>query len=133
MKASMIAPCGMNCNICMAHLRTKNVCDGCWSDNKPYHCTKCAIKHCELLEKTEAKFCYECQKFPCARLKRLDKRYREKYNISLTGNLIYIKINSLDEFIKLENDEWACNNCGKLICVHTGICSGCNQKIINID
>ena len=25
----LIAPCGMNCNICMAYLREKNKCPGC--------------------------------------------------------------------------------------------------------
>ncbi len=29
MDVSLIAPCGMNCGICLAYLRTKNVCPGC--------------------------------------------------------------------------------------------------------
>lgn len=28
-KISLIAPCGMNCSICMAYLREKNKCPGC--------------------------------------------------------------------------------------------------------
>ena len=28
----MIAPCGINCGFCMAHLRDKNKCPGCNSD-----------------------------------------------------------------------------------------------------
>ena len=31
--ATLIAPCGMNCGICVGHLREKNRCAGCNSDD----------------------------------------------------------------------------------------------------
>ena len=127
---SLIAPCGMNCGICLAHLRDKNSCKGCWGENthKPNHCVKCVIKNCDLLARTGSKFCYECEKFPCPRLKQLDKRYRTNYGMSMVENLTYIQQNGLDEFIHNERSRWACKHCGGTICVHRGYCLNCNEK-----
>lgn len=119
---TLIAPCGMNCGICMAYLRDKNHCNGCWGDNtlKPNSCVKCIIKNCELLKETASKFCYECKKYPCTRLKNLDKRYRTKYHMSMLENLANIKRIGLDKFIKNEHKRWLCPKCGGTICVHRG-------------
>lgn len=127
---TLIAPCGMNCGICLAYLRKKNKCEGCWSENtyKPYHCSVCRIKNCELLNNTESNFCYDCEKYPCTRLKQLDKRYRLKYKMSMTENLANIKKNGLDNFIASEKERWRCETCGETICVHSGICPTCNER-----
>ena len=45
-KSSLIAPCGMNCALCMARLiREKNQCPGCRGDDndKPKYCVQCVI------------------------------------------------------------------------------------------
>ena len=130
METRMIAPCGMNCGICLAYLRDKNVCSGCWGDNKQKtpHCSTCVIKNCELLQQTESKFCYECPKFPCLRLKQLDKRYRTKYHMSMLENLESIKNVGLEYFIATEHDRWLCNTCGGTICVHKGFCLNCKSE-----
>jgi hypothetical protein len=84
----LIAPCGMNCGTCIAYLRDKKPCPGCWgTDGKPKHCTTCIIKNCEYLASTDSRFCFECEKYPCTRLKSLDKRYRTNYQVSLIENL----------------------------------------------
>lgn len=129
MNSTMIAPCGMNCAICLAHLRDKNVCDGCWSDDKhkPNHCVSCSIKSCDLLASTDSTFCYDCSKYPCNRLKQLDKRYRTKYKMSMIENLNRIKDFGLIKFIEFEFKRWTCNGCGELICVHRGYCLNCNK------
>lgn len=123
----MIAPCGMNCSICLAHLREKRRCNGCWGtdENKSKHCIQCIIKNCEFLAKTKSKFCYECEKYPCLRLKQLDKRYRTKYKMSMIENLQYIRDNGLINFIEKEQIRWKCNSCGGTICVHRGFCLDC--------
>jgi len=131
--SKMIAPCGMNCGICLAHLRDKNVCNGCWSNNghKSKSRSNCNIKNCTFLEKTDSKFCYECMKFPCTRLKQLDKRYRLKYSMSMLENLHYIKEIGLEKFEQKEAIRWKCNTCGGTICVHRGYCLKCNQCSAN--
>ena len=130
MEHSMIAPCGINCGTCLAFLRSKYTCDGCWAENehKRNYCKKCSIRFCESFEKTESKLCNECPKFPCTRLKHIDKRYRTKYNLSLIGNLQEINRVGLEEFLVSENEKWHCNNCGGTICVHRGYCLNCHEN-----
>ena len=130
-KAELIAPCGMNCAICMAFLlRKKNKCPGCNGNNKnkPINCARCRIKNCANLQKNHSKFCFECEKFPCSRMKQLDKRYRTKYGMSMIENLENIKKMGIREFIKNEKIRWTCSECGGIICVHRGFCSHCGKK-----
>lgn len=119
----LIAPCGMNCGICLAYLRPKNKCKGCRSeiDGKPVTRVNCRIKKCEK----QNEFCLDCDVFPCSRLKQLDKRYRLKYKMSMIENLLFIKENGLQDFVKKEKDRWICLNCGGTICVHKGYCIAC--------
>ena len=96
-------------------------------ENKPGYCRKCIIKNCELLAKTDSNFCYECSKYPCTRLKQLDKRYRTNYNMSMIENLDNIQKLGLDEFLILEQKRWTCTKCGGTICVHRGYCLNCGK------
>lgn len=131
MKTSMIAPCGMNCALCYAYQRDKNKCDGCWGahEQKPNSCRKCSITNCGHLAKTESKFCYECEKYPCRRLKDLDKRYRGKYHMSMLENLSNIRTYGIDAFIKNEEQKWKCPDCGDTYCVHHHHCPSCKKEI----
>jgi hypothetical protein len=126
---SSIAPCGVMCDICLAYQRKKNKCVGCLNKgNKPYHCTVCSIKSCEEKKDNEEILCYECRKFPCRRIKDLEKRYRLKYGVSLIQNLNSIKEIGLDQFIENEKEKWKCTNCGQLLCVHSEFCLNCENK-----
>lgn len=129
----VIAPCGINCSVCRAYLRDKNVCPGCWGENalKPTFCVRCIIKNCTFLEKTTSKFCYECPKYPCLRLKQLDKRYRLKYHTSVLENLQMIKDKGLTVFIEKEKERWKCSHCGGTVCIHSGNCIICNTPLYN--
>ena len=85
----LIAPCGMNCSICRGYLRDNNKCPGCRGSNinKPVTRTDCKIKNCDELKGNNWNFCIKCKRFPCERMKNLDKRYRTKYNMSMIKNL----------------------------------------------
>ncbi|PLX03128.1 MAG: hypothetical protein C0595_08250 [Marinilabiliales bacterium] len=129
----LIAPCGMNCGICIGHLRDRKPCGGCFKKedvNKPKHCRSCSIANCELLKKTESGLCFECEKYPCTRLKNLDKRYRLKYGMSMIGNLDFIKDAGIENFIQYEEERWKCKNCGSGLCVHRDFCLNCNAERI---
>jgi len=128
---SMIAPCGMNCGTCSGYLREKNRCCGCWPDSgsKPAYCTTCRIKNCELLKKTDSKFCYECEKFPCQRLKQLDKRYRTRYRVSFLENLRSIKEIGISDYLLNEAQRWTCPGCGSVVSVHKDYCLKCNKDL----
>jgi hypothetical protein len=130
-KTSHIAPCGMNCSICRGYLREKNKCLGCREidENKPISRAKCTIKNCIELKNNNLKFCYKCKKFPCKRMKNLDKRYRTKYHMSMIENLENINKFGIRKFIENEKTRWKCSNCGSIICVHNGKCSNCDKKI----
>ncbi|TLX78341.1 DUF3795 domain-containing protein [Labilibacter sediminis] len=128
----LIAACGMNCGLCIAYLRDKKPCGGCFKKddiNKPVHCRSCAIVNCESLAKTNSAFCYECHKFPCSKLKRLDTRYRTKYGMSMIENLCFIKENGLQKFLDNEEKRWSCKVCGTGICVHRNYCLSCKTQI----
>ncbi len=129
MKSELIAPCGINCNICRAFLRDKNKCPGCrlFHGSEPVTIARCKIKNCATFKKSKSKFCFECDEFPCERIKRMDKRYRTKYNMSTIRNLETIKKFGVRGFIKNEKIRWACSHCGGTICVHLGYCYRCGR------
>jgi hypothetical protein len=129
-KMNMIAPCGMNCAICLSQFRSPKTCDGCNNDsqNKPKYCSVCRIKNCEIRLKGNYKYCFQCNTFPCTRLKQLDKRYRTKYGMSMLENLRYIKENGIREFVRNEKARWTCPQCGEVLCVHRQDCTHCGLK-----
>ena len=128
-ETQLIAPCGMNCGVCFAHLRKERKCSGCHGDNtnKSASNIKCIIRNCEMIKINQSGFCFECVKYPCKRLKQLDKRYRTKYAMSMIENLESIKGIGLSAFLANEKDRWHCAKCGGVICVHRGCCFHCGE------
>lgn len=128
-----IAPCGINCALCYAFQRNKKPCEGCVNpnENTPNYCKKCSVIYCEELElqgsNIDKHFCYSCSRYPCRRLKQLDKRYRMKYGVSNLDNLKMIQKNGLEAFIKSEQNKWKCRSCGELLCVHRNSCIHCGE------
>lgn len=128
MNKQLIAPCGMNCGICIGHLREKKPCGGCFmldDANKPGNCRSCSITNCRHLANTASGFCYDCDIYPCARLKRLDKRYRSKYGMSMIENLELIQKSGIEAFLENEQERWTCSECGAVLCVHRKYCLTC--------
>lgn len=130
-KEELIAPCGINCGTCIAFLREKNRCHGCRHANLniPVSRMSCIIKKCEELAKTESKLCVDCLRFPCARLKQLDKRYRTRYHTSLIRNLVTIRETGIENFLANEARKWSCPNCGSSLSVHRDSCLKCNLDL----
>lgn len=116
--SKLIAPCGMNCEICLAHLREKNKCPGCRIEeaNKPITRTRCKIKTCGIFKSGKKKFCCQCNNFPCKNLKNLDKRYKTKYNMSMIENLKEIKSKGMINFLKNQEKKWICKK--GVVCIH---------------
>lgn len=126
----LIAPCGINCRVCIAFLRDKNKCTGCRGveNKKAKHLLTCKIRNCDYLAMTDSKFCCDCTKFPCIRIKKLNKRYVSRYNLNIIENFRLIKEYGLEYFIQLEKVKWKCNYCGGTICVHRGFCMDCGKS-----
>ena len=133
MEERLIAPCGMNCALCVNYLALKN--DLKKQGFKKAYCAGCLPrgnncifmkKHCELLGKGRVKFCFECGDYPCRRLKSLDKRYRSKYHMSMVENLEQIKEQGMKKFLAKQREKWGCPQCGGVICCHNGLCLKCS-------
>jgi Protein of unknown function (DUF3795) len=125
---ALIAPCGINCRICLGYLRETTVCPGCRlerTSKKQKSCVNCRIKKCEKLVRNGWDYCYECDEFPCFLVARLDKRYRTKYWASPIGNLRRIQAGGIEQFILEQDQEWICPSCGALLCMHKPQCLAC--------
>ena len=128
---TLIAPCGMNCGLCIGFLRKKNTCVGCWFEDgyKGSYCKSCIIRNCEQIAANSSGFCYDCAQYPCKRLRQLDKRYRTKYHMSMIENLESIKTIGLDAFVAQNNQKWTCPDCGARLSVHRKKCLKCGKTI----
>ena len=58
-------------------------------------------------------------------MKRLDKRYRTKYGVSVIGNLGHIKAVGVERFVAEEESKWSCPKCGARLCMHKPGCVSC--------
>ena len=128
--AALIAPCGMNCGLCYAFQGSRTRCPGCRIDGGKKCKTRvdCKIKVCTNRRAGEADFCTSCASFPCQRLQALDKRYRQKYGMSMLENLEKLKAVGIERFLQSERDKWACVGCGGTLCVHKAQCLVCKRE-----
>lgn len=132
-RSELIAPCGMNCNVCSGYLAFTNdvknqgikmpYCEGCRPRDK-----KCAFlkKSCELLLSNKVEFCSECKDYPCEKLKHVDKRYQTLFRMSLIGNLESIEEDGILKFLEAQEEKWRCSKCGGIVCCHNGLCFNCD-------
>jgi hypothetical protein len=103
----------MNCGLCLHYLREKNKCTGCFSGRKVNgKCIKCGIKLCK---DRHGEYCFNCDKFPCERINRLDKRYQKRYGMREIDNLKVIKEKGIKYFLS-EEKRWV--NSEGIYCVH---------------
>jgi hypothetical protein len=125
----MLAPCGINCAVCYGHLRKKRICPGCRGQetSQPVYCRRCKIRDCAVSRGID--FCYECESFPCPRIKQIDKRYRLRYHVSLIENGIRIKTVGLEQFLREDKQKWTCPGCGGVVCMHSRVCSACGREM----
>ena len=130
----LIAACGMNCRICIGYFgytmsgkKRKMKCTGCKPRDK-----SCAFlkKYCKKLRKKEVDFCYECPDFPCTHLEKLDGIYCKRYNMSMIKNLKDIKKHGMTKFLKGQQIEYRCSECGGILCVHNGKCYSCGKEML---
>lgn len=124
----IIAPCGMNCALCLAFQRKNRKCPGCLEESpeKTPSRQACIIRNCPTIRENLSHLCYECEKMPCKRLKQLDTRYRQKYGMSMIDNLIEIRDQGMDAFLAHQSEKYTCTNCQGLMCVHRSCCLTCD-------
>lgn len=136
MEKGLIAPCGMNCGVCVSYLAmthdlkakgfSRKYCPGC----RPRGQNCLFMKDsCERVGKGEVSFCFECADYPCKRLKALDLRYRSKYHLSMIANLETIRNDGMERFLAQEVRKWRCKSCGDVVCCHIGLCLSCQLEV----
>ena len=124
----LIAPCGMDCRLCMAYIRERKACPGCRGDNlnKAKTCAACKIKNCVELANGNYAYCFSCDHYPCEMIKHIDKRYRTNYGMSMIENLENIRQSGIEDFVEQEKNRWRCPECGGTLCVHYAQCPSCD-------
>lgn len=127
-ETGMIAPCGMDCTVCYKHCAALRPCQGCTQSDagKPAHCRACRIKEC--VREKEVVYCHACPQYPCARIRRLDRSYRARYNASLIENGSFISEQGEAAFMAMQKQRYTCPHCGGVISLHDAACSECGQK-----
>ncbi|NQV19023.1 MAG: DUF3795 domain-containing protein [Armatimonadetes bacterium] len=129
----LIAPCGMNCAICSKYLAyvnelDRNYCRGCRPGNKKcsYLFAKCSGINSALEGNASASFCFECDQYPCRQIDRMDKRYKENYEMSVKENLEFIHKLGTEKFFEEQYKKYHCSQCGGLISIHNRKCFKCH-------
>lgn len=136
MKNNLAAPCGIYCGACRQYLvLKKNLleekgykmgCKGCRIRNK--NCTFIR-RDCPALRKKELEFCFECNKFPCQKLQKMDKLYQERYNVHMINNLKRIEEVGTNLWLQEQERFYTCPECKGEICIHDEECYDCGLKI----
>jgi len=133
-KKELVAPCGMNCAICSKYLAymnklNKNQCPGCRPNDRKctYLFGKCSGINSSLKGIENAKFCFECDLYPCKEINRMDNRYRNNYKMSVKENLEAIKNNGITDFVADQHKKYHCSKCDGLISIHNKKCFKCHK------
>jgi len=126
MRRELVAPCGMNCNLCSWVVDpSKPNCVGCRPRGRG-----CIHKRglCRKLARQEIDFCYKCEDYPCENLLALEDRYSRCHNYSFLENLNYIKRRGMPAFLEREAKRYRCGECGKLLTIHNDRCPHCGNR-----
>ncbi len=126
---NMIAPCGVNCLACGAHLDAKKPCSGCRTPAEQItrkSCRNCAKKSCAF--EKGLKWCFECGSFPCVRIKSLNKSYTRNYDVDLVQNGLEAR-RDMPAFLRAQKEQFTCANCGGVIDQHHQRCSECKGAL----
>lgn len=105
--AKMIAPCGLDCSVCIGALREESPCTGCWGpdDTKPEFCSsQCKIATCTIRKTLPGGFCDECPQYPCTETMERENRYTNDYPLSESPmeNLAFIRKEGMTAFLDRE-------------------------------
>jgi hypothetical protein len=131
MRRELVAPCGMNCNLCSWMLDpSKPGCVGCRPRGRG-----CIHKKglCKRLAGQQIDFCYKCETFPCDNLLAIEARYNRSHNYSFIENLKYIRARGMPAFLKREARRYTCKKCGEFLTIHNDRCPHCGARYRRTD
>lgn len=121
----MLAPCGVLCLACSAYLHKTKPCPGCRAPQeaqKRKSCMHCAKKKCAF--DRGYLWCFACERFPCARIKDLSKRYNQNHDVDLIQNGLAAR-EDMRGFLAAQRARFLCSACGGIMDQHHQKCSEC--------
>ncbi len=124
---SLLAPCGLICLLCSRHLG-KNPCPGCLArlDDPDAYKRKCVMRACVISRGYNT--CADCAERPCKRMKTFQKRYLGGYGVDLAADAEALRREGAESFLRRRSAFHTCPDCGHLIDLHFGKCSGCKKQ-----
>ena len=130
----LAAPCGLNCATCSKYLAyrhnfRRSQCKGCRPENKKcsYLFEKCSGINSSLPGTASAKFCFECDQYPCDQINRMDRRYHSSFGVSVRDNLDFIQTRGAAAFMDEQSKKYRCSKCGDTISIHNRKCFSCDE------
>lgn len=133
---NLFAPCGVDCSLCYVYLgmRKNGVkCVGCLNGDvgKPKHCKTCRIKQCITDKKIS--YCFECETFPCQKIKSLSNSYEKGYHMNLIERGFVAKESGIENILLDDKTKFTCRNCRGTISLQDNICSECHLEVNHED
>ena len=105
----------------------KKPCPGCRAPKEAHKrksCQNCVKKNCAFDQNLT--WCFECRRFPCAKIKSLNKRYTENYQVDLVQNGLDARAD-MDAFLQKQRQRFACPHCGGVVDQHHKRCNECGK------
>ena len=123
----MLAPCGLNCMLCYRHLG-KKPCPGCRAriEEPDSYRRKCVMRACTMERGYFS--CADCTERPCKRVKAFQKRYMDGYGVNLSAIAESVQQAGVEAHLRADLAAHTCPDCGHLINLHFGVCSGCGRQ-----
>lgn len=144
---NLLAPCGLYCGVCGIHYADKHEdevlkqklaksygvepesikCDGCLSDNKFAFCKLCPIRDCVITK--EISGCHECSDWPCDKVTNFPFELAKKFMLK---SIPARRERTDEEWVRWEENNWICKNCGALAFRGARRCRNCKNEIISL-
>jgi len=142
---NLLAPCGLYCGVCGIYYATKNNndklrkklakaywckkssinCNGCLSDNRFFFCKTCKIRNCVMEKKISG--CHECDDFPCKFIEQYPYNLAKEY--MLISTQVRRNLRNDELWIRWEEENWKCKNCGEITFRGAKRCPKCKEEI----
>ena len=151
-KDLLVGICGLYCGTCPRYLAYQDQdmdelqkmaasdkvpvetirCDGCLSDNVYSDCRDCRHGFRRCAEEKKVTWCFQCGDFPCQRLEDFSKKHVVNgicHHKKVVENLQFMKDHGTGEWIKQQDKEAACPNCGKILYWYALKCPRCAAPV----
>ena len=107
-------------------------CDGCLSDHLHRDCIDCKHGFRRCAEEKKVTWCFQCSDFPCQRLEAFKDIHAINgiwHHKKVIDHLQFMKQHGVEEWVKNQDREGACSNCGKMLFWYSRQCPRCHTQV----